>query len=297
MLLINSGYKSLNKIISNKIINESKDSDKFERQCARYLRKQYPNHKFTVKGGNDRSVSDILVDDKFYIECKMTEHNNKTCGVQSTGFGIKLIEDGDKRAFECSDTAADSNLASQIMSYINDNIDDFVKLSEPHTSKIKLDLDQNIFAKWISDYYLKKNVEFFVTILNNEYSIFRNTPSNISKYLDITAYARYYSSGSKDLPESQRDEIISGLKKQLKVSSVKQDGKKLFIKLSKDVDNVYYDVGDYKIYLSDKVCKPNEYRVMKLTCAGSPRVIFNMIAKSNQDKKDLAQFEKFLNNK
>lgn len=297
MLYIKNAYESLNKILTGNIINETKDSDRFEFKCARYLRKQFPDHKFTVKGGNNKTVSDILVDDKFYIECKMTENGKKKVGAQSTGFGIKLVEDGDKRFFECSETADQNDAASKIMSYINDNFDNFVKLTEPHSSKIMFDLDASVFAEWISDYYTKKGVEFFITALNNEYSIFKNTADNLLKYFDITAFARYYSNGSKDLPLSQRDDVIAGLKKQCKVSSFRYDDKQSFVTIKDEIESSYFDIGDTKVYLSDKNQKPNEYRVMKVSCVGSPRILFSLHTKANQDEKDLAQFEKFLNSK
>lgn len=295
MFSIRNAYESLNRILH--IVNETKDSDSFESKCARYLRKQFPDHKFTVKGGNNKTVSDILVDDKFYIECKMTENGKKKVGAQSTGFGIKLVEDGDKRFFECSETADDSDAASQIMSYINDNFDSFVKLTEPHSSKIEFNLDASVFANWIHDYYVKKGVEFFITALNNEYSIFKNTSENLLKYFDINAFARYYSNGSKDLPLSQRDDLIAGLKKQCKISSSRYDDKQSFVTIKGEIENPYFDIGDTKIYLSDKDQKPNEYRVMKVSGVGSPRILFSLHTKANQDEKDLAQFEKFLNSK
>jgi len=295
MLFINNKYESLNRILSKDIINETLDSDKFESKCARYLRKHFPGHKFTLKGGNNRTMSDILVDDTFYIECKMTENGNKKVGAQSTGFGIKLIEDGNNKFFECSETAADNEAASEIMSYINSNFDRFIKLVEPHSSKVMLDLDKSIFAKWISNYYKNKGVEFFITAFNNEYAIFKNTARNLLKYFDIYAFARYYSNGSKNLPLTQRDEIIAGLKKQCRVSSVKFNDMQSIVKINGLVENPYFDINDTTIYLSDKDQAPNEYRVMKISGAGSPRILFSLYTKSNQDMKDLAQFERFLN--
>lgn len=295
MFSIKEAYESLNKILNHShIVNETKDSDRFESKCARYLRKQFPNHKFTVKGGNNKMTSDILVDDKFYIECKMTENGKKKVGAQSTGFGIKLVEDGDRKFFECSETADQNDAASKIMSYINDNFDSFVKLTEPHSSKIMFDLDQSVFAEWISDYYTKKNVEFFITAMNDEYSIFKNTAENLMKYFDIYAFARYYSNGSKDLPLGQREDLIAGLKKLCKVSSVTFNDRQSIIKVKDVIDQPYFDVNDTKLYLSDKNQKPNEYRVMKISGIGSPRILFSLHTKSSQDAKDLSQFEKYL---
>lgn len=294
MFSIKEAYESLNRILKYNIVNETKDSDKFEHKCARYLRKQFPDHKFTVKGGNNKTVSDILVDDSFYIECKMTENGKKKVGAQSTGFGIKLVEDGNKKFFECSETADQNDAAAKIMNYINSNIDSFIKLTEPHSSKVMFDLDANIFADWISDYYTKKNVEFFITSLGNEYSIFKNTAENLLKYFDITAFARYYSNGSKDLPLSQREDIVTGLKKQCTISSTTFNDKQTIITVKNAIDQPYFDVCGTKVYLSDKNQKPNEYRVMKISGIGSPRILFSLHTKASQDAKDLEQFNKFL---
>lgn len=297
MFSIKEAYESLNRILKYNIVNETKDSDKFESKCARYLRKQYPNHKFTVKGGNNKMFSDILVDDSFYIECKMTENGKKKVGAQSTGFGIKLVEDGNKKFFECSETADQNDAATKIMDYINNNLDSFIKLTEPHSSKIMFDLDTNVFAEWISSYYEKKNVQFFITLFNGDFAIFKNTPANLTKYFNIDAFARYYSDGTKDLPLSQREDLIAGLKKQCKLQSSRFDGNHSIITVNDPIEQPYFDVADTKLYLSDKNQKPNEYRVMKVSGVGSPRILFSLYTKIDQDKKDLDQFEKFLNSK
>lgn len=296
MLVISKKYESLNRILTKNITNETKDSDNFESKCARYLRRQYPNHKFALKGGNNKMVSDILVDNTFYIECKMTENGNKKVGAQSTGFGIKLIEDGDNKYFECSETANDNEAASKIMRYINNNIDDFVKLTVPHTSKVMLDLDQSVFAEWMHDYYKNKNVAFFITALNNEYAIFKNTVRNILKYFDIVAFARYYSNGSKNLPLNQRDSVIAALNELYHISSVKFNDRETIVKINSNIIDPYFEVDGTRFYLSDKNQKQNEYRIMKISGVGSPRILFGLSAKSTQDVKDLDQFAKYLNN-
>ena len=146
MLFVNENYNSLYKILY--IVNETKDSDKFESKCARYLRKQFPDHKFTVKGGSNNQVSDILVDNKFYIECKMTENGTKKNGAQSTGFGIKLVSDNGKQYFECSETASDNESANKILKYINDNVNDFISITEPHSKTVDLDINALFTSKY-----------------------------------------------------------------------------------------------------------------------------------------------------
>lgn len=276
------------------IINESKCSDKFEQKCARYLKRQFPNHKFTVKGGHDRTVSDILVDDSFYIECKMTERQNKHINAQSTGFGIKLVESDSNKAFECSETAENNDAALEILNYINSNINEFSKLIAQHSSKVQININPKVFARWISNYYKQRNVLFFITTLNNKFSIFKNTPGNLLKYFEIRAYARYFPNGSKDLPLCFRDNVLAALKQQLDYVSAKTVGKQLIIKTKDSIQNPYINIGDLIVYLSDKNQKPNEYRVMKISKVGSPRVAFHLYTISDQDDHDLNQFRNYL---
>ena len=297
MLIISERYNSIQSLACKCKFYETKDSDNFEKSCARYLRKQFPGHTFTVKGGNNKTTSDILVDGKFYIECKMTESNNKPCVAQSTGFGIKLVDNGSSKLFECSDTASDSDAAHEILSYINNNIGSFEKLINQHSSKVAIEVDQHVLAEWMYNYYSNKNVVFFMSKYNGDHCIFKNSVDNILKYFDIIAYARYYANGTKDLPLSQRDNLIEGLKKQCKIYSSRYDDRKSIVCIKGEIENPYFDVGGTKIYLSDKNQKPNEYRVMKVSGVGSPRILFSLHTKANQDTKDLEQFKKFLNSK
>ena len=294
MLIISERYNSIQSLACKCKFYETKDSDNFEKSCARYLRKQFPDHTFTVKGGNNKMTSDILVDDKFYIECKMTESNNKSCVAQSTGFGIKLVDDGNGKQFKCSDTASDSDAAHDILSYINNNIGSFEKLINQHSSKVAIEVDQHVLAEWMYNYYSHKNVAFFMSKYNGNYCIFKNSVDNILKYFDIIAYARYYANGTKDLPLSQRDDLIEGLKKQCKVSSYRYDDRKSIVCIKDEIENPYFYIGNTRVYLSNKNQKTNEYRVMKVSCIGSPRILFSLNTKVNQDTKDLEQFKKFL---
>ena len=294
MLIISEHYANIDTLIHTNKLYETKDSDSFEKKCARYLRKQYPNHKFDLKGGSNRMFSDILVDDSFYIECKMTENNNKKVGAQSTGFGIKL--NIDKHLFECSDTAENNEAAHEMLDYVNANFDTFSKLVNQHTSKIPFDMDQSVFASWISNYYKSKNVKYFISMYSGSYIIFENTPKNLLKYFDIVAFARYYANGTKNVPLSIRDSVLDYINKCLNVKSVRFDGLKTIITLKGIPDDKYIQVPDsIKVFLSDKGQKENEYRLMKVSSVGTPRILFGLSSKLEQDKKDLDKFEKFLN--
>lgn len=295
MLIVNDSYKSLHTIINS--INETLCSDRFESKCARYLRKNYPEHKFSVRGGNNNTVSDILVDDKFYIECKMTENGDSKSGAQSTGFGIKLVDENTNPHFECSDTAINNTAASKMLEYINSNLDQFIKITKPHSSTSDLNVDPSIFAEWISNYYSNKNVLFFIVPFNNELAIFKNTPANLLKYFNISATARYYSNGSKNLPICQRENVIAALKKVFADLDVYYDNNHTIIKTSSEIDSPYFDAPGIKVYLSTKHQKPNEYRLMKLPGLGSPRILFSLYSKRGPDSCDISEFERYINSK
>lgn len=292
MLIISNKYESLDAVLNHKkLITETKDSDLFESRCARYLRSLFGNHKFSVKGGDDRTVSDILVDDTFYIECKMTENDGKRNGAQCTGFGITQ----NRNKFICSNTAEDSEQAEHMLDYMNSHFSEFKKVVEPHTGTSDLFIDESIFAEYISDYYIKKNALYFITSFEDEFVVFKNTPKNLLKYFTITATARYYQYGTKNLPISQRDEAERAIKKQYNVSSVKYDDNHTFVKIKDLVEDPYINDGDLHFYLSSKNQKQDEYRVMKLSNLGCARVLFLLRSKRSQDKKDLDEFRRYIN--
>ena len=292
MLIVNNKYESLDRILNGLCcVNETAQSDRFESKCARYLRKQFPNHKFTVKGGSNNQVSDILVDDKFYIECKMTENGDSKAGAQSTGFGLKIADN----KFECSDTAEENESAVKMLDYINSNFSEFSKFNEPLSGNLDLDLDPSVFAEWISNYYSNKNVPFFIISHSDGYAIFKNTPANLLKYCNISATVRYYKYGTKNLPISQRDVALSALKKKYNISSVRYNNRECYVKTKDTVDSEYFDVDDLHLYISSKNQKPGEYRIMKLSGIGTPRVLFSLHSKADQDEADLKQFEDYIN--
>jgi hypothetical protein len=295
MLIISNNHTGLNTLPHvDKLTNESKDSDSFEKKCARYLRKCFPNHKFTVKGGNNKMFPDILVDDSFYIECKMTENGDKKNGAQVTGFGIHLSEDSKKPHFECSDVALDIPETYDILSYINRHFNDYVAVINPSSKQTDIPLDKNILAKWIYKSYINKNVLFFATIYQGEIVILKNTVGNIKKYFDIILYARYYSNGSKNLPYYQQDDAIAAIKSLYHVKSVRCDGGKTYVVIPSNLDSQYIDVNkDLKIYLS-ATDNLNEYRVMKITGIGSPRILFKLYSIAQQDKKDFDSLASYL---
>jgi len=290
MLFVNKKYESLNRIIH--IVNETKDSDSFESRCARYLRKNYPSHKFELKGGRDNQVSDILVDDSFYIECKMTENGKLKNGSQSTGFGIKLV---DNDHFECSETAYDNEIASKIINYINRHFDEFYGLTQPLSGCVELPLDSQVSAEWINDYYKQKNVKFFITIFDGNLVIFKNTVRNLLKYFNISVFVRYCKYGTKRLPTYRREYALSELKNKLNIKSVEYKDKHTIISTDDELESKYFNTPEINLYLSDDGQPSGHYRVMRLSRLGSPRVVFSINSILDQDESDLNQFEKYLN--
>jgi len=298
MLIINEEYLANSNLLNNSnllLVNETADSDRFEAKCTRYLKKNYPDHKFTLKGGNNNQESDILVDDKFYIECKMTENGKKKNGSQSTGFSIKLNEAGNK--FECAEYL-DSN-TDLIMNDINNNFDQCIKLLKPHSKTYSIQLDQKVFAQWIYNYYTGKNVKFIFTVYKGKNVIFKNTVSNILKYFNILADVRYVKYGTKVLPNYLYDEVINSLKHKYKSLHIKnnkdENDRNTVVTINSDIEDPYININDYTIYLSSNTDNDNEYKLMKVSKYGTARVVFTLHSKLEQDIKDLNAFNNYLN--
>jgi hypothetical protein len=293
MLFINKQYNELSQL---KVINESSvASDSFEKSCIRFLKKNYPDHNFILKGGDNKTVLDILVDDSFYIECKMTESTvSPKKGAQVTGFGIKPSEDN--KSFILSNTVTSNEYANIILKYINDNFDEFIKVSKPHTKTCDINLDQKLFATYIYNYYNNKGAKFFIINYNKKFVLFKNTISNLLKYFDISACARYYSNGTKSLPTKYIDPVLSVLKNKYNITNVVLNNDSVYIKSEDLIETPYIDCDTCQIYLSDYKQEPGTYRVMKCQNIGSTRVLFTIKAKLAQDQKDIDTFEKYLNN-
>lgn len=292
MLLINEIYKSISEINN---INESKDSDKFEQKCARWLRKQFPGHKFSVKGGSSKFVSDILVDDKFYIECKMSENakTGKHDGSQASGFTLQLLDEDGKKSFTVKEQIKENKYTSEIIDYLNANFEEYSKFDAPNTKNLDLSLDKKVLAKWVSEHYKKKGAEFFITAKDSQFSIFKNTPQKILKYFDIHATVRHYKTGTKDLQPDKRDSVLSELNKLYKINSVKYKDKQMLVTIKDNIESQYIDLSECKIYLSNKNQKPCVYRIMYLHNTGAPRVTFHINTISDQDEKDIEAFKNF----
>lgn len=289
MLIINTSYTPLHKLIW-----ESVASDSFEKLCYNYLVLKYPNRKFKLLGSNNNTVADILVDDSFYIECKMSDTTLGN-GAQATGFGLALVKDSmGNDSFECSkQNFVPSKAMNKIIDYINSNIDSFIAVAEPNSGTVDINLPKSIFSQYISDYYKNKNVEFFMTSIDGEFSIFRNTPGKISQYFDISACVRFFGYGTKSLPKGRRDEVLKFLNSQYKVKSVRYDGSKMYVTLKKPIQNRYINYSDLSLFMSSAGCNEGEYRIMKLTGRGAPRVMFKLRTIKSQSPADLKSFEKF----
>lgn len=224
----------------------------------------------------------------------MMENKIKKNGAQSTGFGIKL--DDKENKFIASDSVENDENAAKIVKYINKNFNDFKEINKSNSGTRDIDLDNNVFASYIHNYYSKKNVMFFITSYDDKLVIFKNTPSNLLKYFNIITSVRFFKNGTRDIPANIREKVINLLKKKYNATSERVDKKKTIIKIRSEIKEPYIDVDDTTIYLSKISDSSNEYRIMKVSDIGSPRVIFKIISKREQDQKDLQQFEDFINN-
>jgi len=257
--------------------------ENFEEEMAIYLSEKYPNNEFGWYGGSDSTVSDIKVNDEFYIEVKMP---HAQCGQ------FVLFPDMPNRIFEySSDNKAPEN------KYTRKIINQMERNFEKHLSQKSSDIEinENILADFIIEYYLNKNVRYIIT---KESDIIILPTEKLKKYFNITANFRPKTSGSGYLPDKWISDFDIGFQKKYASDyNYFRKGKHGYIKTSIDIDDKTYIFGKHNRYFLRKTSKDDVYKIRKLSNTRNSNVIFSInLKKYEQDIQDLNQFVNDLNN-
>lgn len=256
---------------------------KFENDCYEYLKNQYSTYNtiFHHNGGSDSTVSDISVIKhgkvEYYIETKMSN-------AQSGQFVLLPDEIQREFVFSPKNKSTPNFLTELITEYMNN---DFDKFNNAGTAGVNLNIDNNIFSKWIINYYAKKNVKYLMTRDYSSYIIF--PISQFGKYFDVSAKFRIKKSGSREPAKKDFPIIKEHLKEEFSINNFNVLGKKLFITSDANVSKVRFIIGNYTYYLSPK--EGNLYEIRCLSNTYNMNVIFSISLKRNQDLTDLKTFE------
>lgn len=225
---------------------------------------------FEHQGNGDSTVSDILVtrnSDRFYIEIKSPH-------AQSGQF--VLIPNMTSRRFDFSvkNKTTENELTAVIIDFMNEHWDKYKDVS---TKGLELDLSNQVFSHWITDYYRSKHVRYFISGTSSHFIIIPIAafPSSFS----VTASYRCKRSGTRRLSASALPSVSAYLEQAYPGSKVMCIGKHAYLKTPRsDLNKTFFNVPDSMntFYLSKDDYVHDGYRVSVRSVTNNPNVIFSI---------------------
>lgn len=259
----------------------------FEKNCFELVSNNYQQYNVTFipYGKSDSTKADIAVSKNniihFYMETKKPKAQ---CGQ------FVLLPDNNLDIFNYSpkNKTPINNYSLEIIEYMNNNYKTFKNAG---TKGETINIEKEIFQKWITTYYSYKNVEFFISKYNNELVII--PIHKFSDYFDITCKFRVKRSGSRN-PVSKDVNLINKAAEKAGYVDLKIQfkEKKCHAISNNKMNNKKLSYGDYTYYF--KEIEKNDFIVTKLSNTFNSNVIFSINLKKGQDKIDILTFKKRL---
>ncbi len=241
----------------------------FEKNAMEYLKKEIvlSGVSFVSLGGSNSTESDIGVKyrDKnlFLIEAKLSP--------SQSGQIVVLLEN-DNYVYSKKSKEPENDFVKKIIAYLNSNISLY---RDCGTKGIKINIDNEVMAGWITEHYKIKGVKFI--IVSNSPSDFDRTfikvlpLSELGKNFEISLVLRRKRSGTRDMSKKFYLEVSELLK--VKV------GKNF--KLKEDGNLRYYGGKITNSYLGDKFYiahdKGEIYQVKKRAITNNPQAVFSLV--------------------
>lgn len=218
--------------------------EKFEKDCVKFLKKEFGNHAtFDRQGGSDPTIPDIKVTLEnsgkvFYIEVKQAPAR---CGQ------FVVLPDDDNKTFVFSDKnkSENNNDVQQIIAHMEQEFDKFNKVAtEGGDEKIEFEGAEQVFINWIINYYKTKNVKFFIT---NGYALI--PIDQFGNYFKVTATYRKKKSGSGKPTKKNFKDLKTYVKKEHSVSEMtQQDDSTVIVNSCEDLDGKKFILADVDTY-------------------------------------------------
>lgn len=234
----------------------------FEIDCVNYLNRTYGEFaKFQLQGGADSTIADILVatinNKQFYMEAK-------DCPAQCGQFVLIPNIENNTFTYSPANTTTINDPVRAIMDHMNKHFDYY---REAGTSGRKISLDSRLFVDWIEDYYKRKGVKLFIS------NSFRIVPiEDFGKHFSVTAKYRVKRSGSTEVGNTNRREVLGALKR-FSLTETWDEGKKLFARGNAGMHDTRFVVGKYEYMISDR---GEKYEIRKLSNTYNANVIFSI---------------------
>lgn len=250
----------------------------YEDESYIYLTKKYGKYaEFIKKGGSDSTVSDILVKtkkDSFYIEIKSPK-------AQSGEFVLLINKKEKKFYFSDKNKSIKNDITNAIIKYMNENWDKYKNVNK---TGLDINMNNNLFADWITKYYKSKNVKYFISGNINDFKLI--PIDNFAESFNISANYRRKRSGTRQLPQKYKEEVNSYFKNIFNTTDIFKiknhyylhETESLNKKLNSD-GNYFYNVNGIEstLYLTKY---NNKYRVSVRSNTNNPNIIFKIELKN-----------------
>ena len=219
-----------------------KPGEKFELEALNYLVRNFSSKSVSFFHGktsdSTRSDIEVRIDGRtaFFIEAKDT-------AAQSGQF--VLIPDTENKIFNFSprNKSIQNEFTFMIINHMNYNFD---RYNSAGTRGEKIEIDTDIFADWIMDYYAHKNAAFFIT-KKNDFIIFPT--ERLKHYLKISAKFRIKKSGSSEPSRKYTDAVKNIISAEYPSTQFFNNGKKLFADIPETVSDVRFSLQKYDYIL------------------------------------------------
>lgn len=255
----------------------------FESEMTGYLKEILKDYNVIVKqfGSADSTIPDIEItintnNKKFYVETKMPAS-------QTSQFVVEINDNkfiyGRKNKFKSNE------YSDEILDILNENFELYSKVAQ---NGMIVPVPETIAFSWIASNMKNKNVEFIISVDNNDHKkVF--SLEQFNEFFNIKTIFRRKKSGSQEIPKTFYNDFKNHL--DLKFSKydykLNSNGKKLFLELPLNLskNECYIDsdvLPDGKRYfLSNK--GNGKYEVKLTSATNNPNIIFELSLKDNTD--------------
>ncbi len=260
-----------------------KNWEKFEKECAQYLKEKYKELTFKVTGGHDSNNNDIIViknkQEICSIECKMP---TAQCGQ----FVLFIDKENHNITFSKRNKTPYDKYVKEIIAEIKKNID-----LENISSKENLPISEYSIINWVKNYYSAiKGTKYCITKYESDYIIF--PIKNIEHYFSFSAKYRPKTSGSSNPSNNNITEIEKILESNYTNFKIEIKGKEYFATINDTRDTFVLFGGKYRYQFSKENKK---YKIRRLSNTTNSNFIVSIKLKNHtQRESDLSNFEKFL---
>lgn len=267
-----------------------KPGEKFELESLAYLENTYTRNgiKFIHHDTTDSTGSDIeVIKDGctiFFIEAKDT-------AAQSGQFVLLPNDTTRSFVFSPRNKSVPNEMTKIMIEYMNS---DYERFKAAGTAGEPLDINPDVFTKWIIGHYKEKNVKY---VISKRHHMIICPIEKFGEYFEVSANFRIKKSGSSEPSGKYVNSVIAALQQNYGLTDIYKQTvngkKKLFVNAPTHFSKIRFELGNYTYYLSPQKIEGN-FEVKQLSNTRNKNVIFTINVIKEQSYSDLKQFEEEL---